>query len=199
MRARDVGLDVITDHPGHACVGVELVERSLEVGRRRLAEDSRVDVRRVLETGDERTGVERRPVLRLPPAVLVQAVQLGAAFELVERAREVHVAEDEVRLRRLVRAADQDRLGVLADELDPVELADDRVHRHGEHASPGELGRRSAWRGLQLLVLKRDPHAAQLLGERRTGLRSAVGHEADPVAGLPQPLHRFGPARDRLP
>ena len=45
-------------------------------------------------------------------------------LELGERAREIHVREDEVRLRRLVRAAEQHGVGALADELETVEIGD---------------------------------------------------------------------------
>src|SRR5262249_2703855 len=38
----------------------------------------------------------------------------------------------------------------------------------------------------------------ELLGERRTRLGGVVGHEAEPVAVLAQPLDRLGAARDRL-
>ena len=89
----------------------------------------------VLEPGDERAGVEQRPARRLPPAVAVQAVELGACVELRERAGKVHVAEDAVRLGRLVRAAEEHRLGLLADELHALEVLEDRGHRHREHAA----------------------------------------------------------------
>ena len=76
-------------------------------------------------------------MFRLPPTVLVQAVELRTGLELLERAREVREAEDEVRLGRLVRTSDQDCLGVLADQLNALELADDRVHGQREHAPAG--------------------------------------------------------------
>jgi hypothetical protein len=152
--------------------------RSLEVRRRRLAQHRRLDLRRVLEPRDESAGVERGAVLRLPPAVLVQAVQLGAALELVKRARKVHVAEDEVRLGRFVGPADEHRLGVLADELDAFELADDRVHRQREDAPAGELRGGRARRRLQLLVVELDAHSAKLLGQGSPRLGGAVRDEA---------------------
>jgi hypothetical protein len=58
----------------------------------------------------------------------VEAVEVGAELELGEGTREVHVREDEVRLGRLVAAADQDSLRVVPDELDSLEVADERVH-----------------------------------------------------------------------
>src|SRR2546430_12691858 len=92
LRAADVRVDVVTDHPGQAGIGVERLESSFEVGGRGLAEHDRLDVGRVLESGDEGAGVEEWPVLRLPPAVLVQAGELRAPLELVEGPRPVHVS-----------------------------------------------------------------------------------------------------------
>src|SRR5205085_8826126 len=98
----------------------------------------------------ERTRVEERAAPRLPPAVLVQAVELRPGLELVEGAREVRVAEDDVRLERLVGAADQHRLRVLADELDTREVVDDGVHRQREDTLAGEGVRGRDGRRLEL-------------------------------------------------
>src|SRR5438309_8111295 len=97
LRAGYVRLDVVADHPGEARIRVERVEGGLEVGGRWFAEDDRLGVRRVLEPGDECARIQQRSVLRLPPAILVKAIQIGARLELVKGTREVHVAEDEVR------------------------------------------------------------------------------------------------------
>src|SRR5579862_4125941 len=64
LRACDVALEVVPDHPGPFGVGVERVAGSVEVRRARLAEDDRLDVGGVLEAGDEGSGVEQRPALR---------------------------------------------------------------------------------------------------------------------------------------
>ena len=163
LRAADIGLDVVSDHPCKARFGIECGQRRLEVGSRRLAEHDRLRIGGVFEPGHECASVQKRSVLGLPPAVLVQRVELRAGLELVEGAGQVHIAEDEIALRGLVGAADEHRLRVLADELDPFQLADDRVHRQCEDSAAGErLGRRSR-RRLQLLVVELDPHCAQFL------------------------------------
>ena len=72
LRAGDVGVDVVAHHPGHARFGVERLQRRLEVLARRFAEHDRLGVGGVLEPRDERSRVEQGPVLRLPPAILVQ-------------------------------------------------------------------------------------------------------------------------------
>ena len=101
--------------------------------------------------------------------VLVQAVELGAELELAERPREVHVAEDAPGLLGLVRAAEQDRLRAVADELDPVEIVDQRGHHQREHAPPGERVRGGRRGRLELGVVELDPAAG---GARRRGSRA---------------------------
>ena len=80
----------------------------------------------------------------------MEAVELGAELELAERAREVHVREDEVRLRRLVGAAEQHGVRSLADELDPLEVVHERVHRQREDALAAERLDGGARGGLDL-------------------------------------------------
>ena len=63
----------------------------------------------------------------------------------MERPRQVHVAEDEVRLGGLVRTADEHCLGVFAHQLDALELTHDRVHREREDTSSGESRGRCSW------------------------------------------------------
>ena len=135
-------------------VRIDRLERGFEVGGRRLAQDDRLRVGGVLQTRYERAGVEQRTVLRLPPAVLVQTVKVCAGLQFMESAREVHEGEHEVRLRRLVGTADENRLCILADELDTVEFPDDRVHRQCQHAFSGERTGRRTRRRLQLFVVE---------------------------------------------
>ena len=197
-RAGDIGLEVVADHPGHGRLGVERAAGGVEVGGARLAEHGGRRLRRVLEPGDVAAGVEQWPAGRLPPAVAVQAVEVGAHLELRERAREVHVGEDEVRLGRVVRAADQDCLDVVADELDSLEVADERVHDEGEDAAAAQrLDGRVRGR-LHLRHLQLDPHRLQARGEVRLRARRRVRDEAEPVAGVAQAPHRVGRARQRL-
>ena len=146
LRAADVLVEVVGDHPGQLRLGVERGERGGEAGGARLADHRRLDAGRVLERGDEGAAVEHRAARGLPPRVLVQAEEVGAGLDLGERAREVHVAEDLVRLGRLVAAADEHRVGALADELDPGEIGHDRGHHERVDAPPAELAapRRSA-------------------------------------------------------
>ena len=78
LRTGDVALEVVADHPGQLRVGVDRLQRGGEVLRARLAQHHRLDPGGVLEPGDEGACVEPRPGRRLPPAVAVQAVELGA-------------------------------------------------------------------------------------------------------------------------
>ena len=176
------------------------VERGLEV-RRRSACRARSPRRPAAysSAGDERARVEQRPARRLPPAVLVQAVELGAGLELGERAREVHVAEDLVRLGRLVAAAEQHGVGALADELDPVEVLDDRRHRQREHA----LAARARARPRSASSAAPRPRARSRARAARSASVGAsagrvVGDEAEPVPVGAQPRDRLRRARDRL-
>jgi hypothetical protein len=116
----------------------------------------------------------------------------------VERAREVHVAEDEVRLRRLVGAAEQDGVGALADELHSLEIADDRVHRQREHTLAVEDTRGRGGRRLQLVVVELEAGRAQVAGELGARARGRVRHETEPVPVAPQRAHRLRRAGDRL-
>src|SRR5207342_1146298 len=103
--------------------------------------------------------------------------------DLVEGASEVHVAEDLVRLERLVAPADEDRVRVVADELEPLEVGDDGRHDEREHALAGELSSSRARRRLELVVLEREPHLAQLLGQTRARPRRVVRYEPERMAG----------------
>ena len=132
LGASDVGLDVVANHDRLVRRRSELGERGVEVRARRLADDLRLDPRRVLEPGDERARVEQRPARGLPPAVLVQADEAGAALELREGPIQVVVAEDPACLVALVGAPEQDDLCVLVDELDPRgEIVANGLHGQG--------------------------------------------------------------------
>ena len=61
LRAGDVRLDVVADHPRQLRLGVERLERRREVRRARLAEHGRLDPGGVLEPRDEGARVEQRP------------------------------------------------------------------------------------------------------------------------------------------
>src|SRR5439155_15634508 len=113
-----VRVDVVTDDPRAVGIGIDRLKRGLEVGAARLAEDRRLDVRGVLETRDERTGVEKPPARGLPPTALVEAEEIGPRLQLRERTCEVHVAEDAARLLGLVGAAEQHSVRTLPHELD---------------------------------------------------------------------------------
>ena len=138
-------------------------------------------------------------MLRLPPPVAVQAVEVGAHLKLMEGAAQVHVREDEIRLGRLVGAAEEHRVGPLADELDPVEIADDGVHRQRQHALPLKQARGGGGDRLQLVVLEREAELPQLLAELRPGAGRGVRHEPQPVAVPTELLDRLDCPRDRLP
>ena len=141
--------------------------------------------------------VEHRPAARLPPLVLVQAVERGAQADLLEGAGEVHVAEDLVRLDRLVAASDQHRVDVVTDEVEPVEVGDDRGHHESEDSLARELPRGGAGRRLQLLVLEREAHLAQLAREARSRAGRVVRDEAQEVPARAELCDGVGGARDR--
>src|ERR1051326_4530826 len=86
-----------------------------------------------------------RPVS--PPRVRGGAVGGAPELELRERPGQIHVGEDEVRLGRLVGAADEDGIGAVADELDPLQVGDEPLHDEREHALPAERVDRGVSRG----------------------------------------------------
>ena len=198
LGAGDVAFDVVADHPGHLGVGVERLDRRAEVGGARLAEHDRLDTRHVFEPRDEGARVEPRAVGRLPPAVLVQAVELGAGEELEERAVQVEVGEDPARLGALVAAADEHGVGVHPDQLDPVEVVEDPRHRQREHALAGEHLRGDAAGRLELVVLEPETHLAEASGELGAGHRRRVRDEPEPVAGASEAAHGIDRTGDRL-
>ena len=128
----------------------------------------------------------------------MQAVELGTHLQLRERTAEVHPREHLVRLGRLVTAAEQHRVGVVADELDPLEVGHDRPHHEREHALAGELAGGGARCRLQLVVVELEPEQPQLLGERRAGPGGVVRHEAERVALPAEPGDGVDGAGNRL-
>src|SRR5262245_2857182 len=187
----DVRLEVVADHPAALGVRVQCLQRRLEVGEARLAEECRLDLRRVLEPGHERAGVEERSPARLPPPVSMQAVELRARFELGERTGEIHVAEHLVRLVRLVGSADEDGVSVLADELDSLEVVDDPRHRQRKDPAACEGPRRGNRSRLKLVLLEIDSQPLELEGEILASAGRVIGDKAQAVAGLAQILDRL--------
>ena len=96
----------------------------------------------------------------------MQAVELGAGLELEKRAVEVEVGEDAAGLLALVGAADEHGVGVHADQLEAVEVVEDARHRQREHALALQHPRGDSAGRLQLVVVDREAHRAQLLAER---------------------------------
>ena len=132
-------------------------------------------------------------MLRLPPAVAVKAVEVGAELELRECVGEIHVREDEVRLRRLVRPADQHGVRAVADELDAFEVADDRMHRRGRgRAYPFRTLHRGRRDRLHLLGVDLDALADELCDELRARPHGVVRDESEPVTVVTKTLHRVG-------
>ena len=198
VRADDVALEVVADHPRQlrrrrraprarrrstAALGLPSTVASMSGG--------------VLEPGDERARVEARPVGGLPPAVPVQAVELGAGLELEERAVQVQVREDAARSprpRRRRRSARRRRSCRRA--------AGPRGRRGCRASSARARACPSSTRAATLPVVcsssssSVDPHRAQLLAELRARARRRVRDEANPVAraragGAPRrPLRR---------
>ena len=160
---------------------------------------------RVLESRDEGAGVQHRAARRLPPAVLVQAVELGAALELGEGAREVHVAEDlVVQFAALLRAAEQDRVGALADELDPLEVLDDVGHRQREDAFARKRWAAASGVVCSSVVVELDPEAADLAASAGASAwccwsRTAAGARPRADARPPRRRRRSGGRRRERP
>src|SRR5439155_15822293 len=114
------------------------------------------------------------------------------------RSRHVHVREDGVRLEGLVAPPDEYGLRVVSDQLERVEVGDDRRHDKREDALPLELASRRAWRRLQLRVLQLEAHLAELLGEPRAGAGRVVGDEPQRMTGSAKLGDRLDGAGDRL-
>ena len=129
----------------------------------------------------------------------MEAVQIGSHLDLPERAGEVHVAEDLVRLQGLVAAADEDGVRALADELEALEVGHDSGHDEREDPLARELPRGGAGGRLQLVVDEVEAKRAQLVCELGAGPRRVVRHEAKGVTGVAQPRNRVLCAGDRDP
>ena len=119
-------------------------------------------------------------------------------LQLRERPREVHVAEDASGLVTLVRAADEDRVGVLADEIEAVEILDHRRHRQRDHAPAVQQAHRCCGRRLQLVAGDVDAEPPQLRDDRRARPDCHVRDEPKPVAALAQRRDRLRRAGDRF-
>ena len=81
----DVGLDVVADHPRHLRVRVESLERRAEVGALGFPTTVASTSAAYSRPATKQPGVEERPARGLPPAVLVQAVELGTQPSSSER------------------------------------------------------------------------------------------------------------------
>ena len=112
------------DHPRQLRLGIERCQRGSDPGRRSAcrSRSRRLPVR-VFERRDERAPVEHRPSSGLPPRVIVQAEEIRAGLDLGERAGQVHVAEDLIRLLcRRRQPPTRTASAPFADELDPGEV-----------------------------------------------------------------------------
>jgi len=103
-------------------------------------------------------------------------------------------------LQALIDAAQDPAYGVrvVADELEYVEVGDDGRHDECEHALPGELADRRPRRRLQLVVVEREPHVAQLAGETGARPRRVVGDVTQRVTGSTELRDRVRRARNGL-
>ena len=128
----------------------------------------------------------------------MQAVEIRPRLELRERPREVHVAEDAPCLVTLVRAADEDGVGVLADEIEAVEVLDHRRHREREHAPSAQEVDGCGGRRLELVLGDVDAEPLQLRDDRRARPDCRVRDEPQPVAALAQRRDRVRRAGDGL-
>ena len=88
---------------------------------------------------------------------------------------------------------------MVADELEAVEVGDDRRHHEREHALSRELARRGARCRLELVVVEREAHLAQLLGEARARPRRVVRDESQRVPGATELRDGIRGAGNRLP
>ena len=128
----------------------------------------------------------------------MEAVEVGAELDLREGAREVHVREDEVRLGGLVRAADEDGVDVVADELDALEVTDEGVHDEGEDSPAAERLDGCVCGRLHLGHVELDAHRLQGRGEFGLRARRRVRDEAQPVSVSAEAPHSVGRTRERL-
>ena len=127
----------------------------------------------------------------------MQAVELGTALKLGERAREVHVAEDPVRLGSLVRAAQKNGVRALADQLDALQVVPDRRHRQRQDAPAREDACRRHRSRLQLAVLELDPEPSDRRRERQARLGCVVRQQAEPVPRVAKAPHGISRSVDR--
>jgi hypothetical protein len=133
------------------------------------------------------------------PATYAPASNCGPCFvELGERAGQVHVREDEVRLRRLVGATEEHGIGAVAHELDALEVTDDRVHRQGEDALARQCLHRRRSDRLDLVRLDLDPEPCELRHDLRARPGRRVRHESKTVTVVAKLPHGFGGTGDRV-
>ena len=85
-----------------------------------------------------------------------------------------------------------------SDDLEILEVVDERVHDEREHALAAERCDRSIGRRLHLGYVELDPHPLQRGRELRLRTRGGVRDEAEPVARAAQLAHRLGRSRDWL-
>jgi len=128
----------------------------------------------------------------------VQAEELGSGLELGEGAGQIHVRKNSTGFLGLVCAAEKHGVRALADQLDSIEVLDDRRHRQGQDAAAGERPGGRPRRRLQLLFADVETFRAQQLGQARARTGGVVGQEAQPMTGLAQAANGAGGSRNRL-
>ena len=129
----------------------------------------------------------------------MQADEARAGLELREGAIQVLVAEDPLRLVGLVRAAEEDDLGVPLHELDlRREVLAHGLHREGEHAGAREQGGAAIGVVVSSSVSSSMPSRGARPARRSRALRRVVRDEAEAVPVGPERPHGFGPTRHGL-
>ena len=86
----------------------------------------------------------------------------------------------------------------MSDEVEAVEVGNDRRHRECEHPFAGQLARGSARGRLQLEILQGEPHPAKLFGQAGSRPRRVVGDEPEQVARVAELCDGFGRPGNRL-
>ena len=194
-RAGGVGLGVVPHHQHLRRRAAQVGQGHLEEVGRRLAEAPGRLPRGVFEEGDERPGIERGAVGRLPPAAALEGEQPGPLHQPAEGGVELDVPADLAAVPHQ-HVVGSTRPGIVSGETCSQLGAEQEVAALGrvllEEAQGGDHRREDGFdRDL-------DAGGAQLAADRLGGPGVDVGQEPDLDAILAQPAERRGCARDGL-
>ena len=129
-----------------------------------------------LEAGAELYCLHRNRWWQTKHGPMLDSGAFVAGLELGPGAGKIHVREDEVRLRRLVRTTEEHSVRALADELELVEVGDQRVHRQCQDALAAQRACCGACACLHLVVVQLESLRTELGRELRAGAGRGIRH-----------------------